>query len=79
MFNDKSVKKMHTRSLRVSSLSQKLVKPPRRSLFNAIVKTAENFCKESSFHGLKNLWQSARGLRNSNISKYVSDGNNPID
>lgn len=71
MSNVKNVKKTFTRAIRVSPFNAKLVKPHRRSFLSAIAKTTEVFCEESTFHGLKNLSQSARELRNSNISKYV--------
>lgn len=42
----------------------------KRSFPGAVTKTLESFCEESTLHGLKNLYESARGLRNSNISRY---------
>lgn len=69
MSNVKSVKKTYTRSNRTSTSNEKLVKTQKRSFLSAVAKTAESFCDESTFHGLKNLRHSARGLRNINISK----------
>lgn len=69
MSNVKNVKKTYTRTVRVTPLHDKSVKPQKRSFLGALAKTTESFCEKSTFHGLKNLFQSAHGLRNRNISK----------
>lgn len=69
MSNVESVRKTYPRATRPSALNAKLIKIRKRSFLNAVASTAAIFCEESTFHGLKNLCHSARGLRSNNISK----------